>query len=143
FQAPSAILSDLPEEGFTWIAAGDVNKDGWTDLLATQPFDGTGALYVMLNNKQGGFSLTTITENAGPDAVTLADVNGDGNLDAIVMEEFSYSAHVYLGNGNGGFKSIQDGIPYPFVDPLPAQVADVNGDGILDLLLAANGSIGI
>jgi len=143
FQAPVPILASPPVQGFTWIAAGDFNNDGWTDLLATQPFIGTGALYVMLNNQQGGFTLTTITDKGGPNAVMVADLNGDGNLDAVVMQYGNWTAHIFLGNGLGGFTSGQNNIPYPFVDSLPPQIGDVNGDGIPDLLLPADGSIGI
>jgi FG-GAP-like repeat len=73
----------------------------------------------------------------------LADLNGDGNLDAVVTEDGNSTAHVYLGDGKGGFTSGQQNIPYPFVDELPAQIGDANGDGIPDLLLPADGSIGI
>ena len=51
--------------------------------------------------------------------------------------------NVYLGNGKGSFKLSDSSIPYPFVDVLPPQVGDVNGDGMADLLLPANGSISI
>jgi hypothetical protein len=38
---------------------------------------------------------------------------------------------------------VQQNIGFPFVDVAPVQIGDVNGDGIPDLLLAADGSIGI
>jgi FG-GAP-like repeat len=143
FQSPVAILANPPPLGFVWIAAGDLNNDGWTDLVATQYQYCCGAMYVMLNNQQNGFTLTTINDSAGPIAVLLADLNGDGNLDAVVTEDGSATAHIYLGNGQGGFKSGQTNIRYPFVDELPAQIGDVNGDGIPDLLLAGDGSVAI
>jgi len=143
FQSPVPILANPPDLGFDWIAAGDVNNDGWTDLLATQEEYCCAALYVLLNNQQGGFTLTTISDPAGPVFVMLADLNGDGNLDAVVTEDGNATAHVYGGNGKGGFESGQQNIPYPFVDELPAQIGDVNGDGIPDLVLPADGSIGI
>jgi len=73
----------------------------------------------------------------------LADLNADGNLDAVVEQSSNASAHIYIGNGKGGFTSGQNNIPYPFVDDLPAQIGDINGDGIPDLVLPADGSIGI
>jgi hypothetical protein len=142
FQSPLPILADPPVLGFTWIAAGDVNNDGWTDLVGTQPYLGyNGVLYVLLNNKDGGFTLATIKDSSGPSAVMLADLNGDGYLDAVVMEV--ETADVYLGNGKGGFKPSQKNLPYPFVDLEPPQIGDVNGDGIPDIVLPANGSISI
>jgi len=47
------------------------------------------------------------------------------------------------GNGQGEFTPTNPLRPYPFVDQLPPQVGDVNGDGILDILLPANGMITI
>jgi hypothetical protein len=43
FESPVPILESPPVLGFTWLAAGDVNNDGWTDLLATQPFLGSAS----------------------------------------------------------------------------------------------------
>ena len=145
FQAPVNITPSPPYPGYDWIAAGDLNNDGWTDLLGIEhSVNGgvTGALYVLLNNQQGGFTLTTINDNLAPTAVMLADLNRDGNLDAVAAE-FNATARIYLGNGKGGFSVSQSNIPYPFVDQLPPQIGDVNGDGIPDLLLPADGSIGI
>ena len=146
FQAPVTINPAPPYPGYSWIAAGDLNNDGWTDLVGVEwSVNGgvKGALYVLVNNQQGGFTLTTITDSGGPIAVMLRDLNRDGNLDAVATEDGSATASVYLGNGKGGLKLIQQNIPFPFVDELPAQIGDVNGDGIPDLLLPADGSIGI
>jgi hypothetical protein len=142
FQAPVSIVANPPPTGYAWIAAGDVNNDGWTDIFAVEG-DYLNELYVLLNNQQGGFTVTSITDDDSPIAVLLADLNGDGNLDAVVTEDGNATAHIYIGNGQGGFKSGQKNIPYSFVDEIPAQIGDVNGDGIPDLPLPGDGSIGI
>ena len=37
FQTPTAIVSNPPGTGFSNIAAGDINNDGWPDLVLTNP----------------------------------------------------------------------------------------------------------
>ena len=98
FQAPVSILATLPDPGYMqWIAAGDVNNYGWTDLVYVAGIDG-GGLYVLLNNQQGGFTLTGVRSKNGFIAVTLADLNGDGNVDAVATALTAF-ATVYIGNG--------------------------------------------
>ena len=143
FQTPIPIIADPPNGGFNWIAAGDVNNDGWTDLMAAQPEFCCAALYVLLNNQQGGFTLTKVQKSSlgSPAWVMLTDLNLDGNLDAVVGGDSV--ANIFLGNGLGQFKLLEETLFYPGPDPLPPQVGDVNGDGIPDILLPADGSIGI
>jgi hypothetical protein len=142
FRPPVSILATLPDPGYMqWIAASDVNNDGWTDLVYVAGLDGAG-LYILLNNQQGGFTFSAERSKNGFIAVALADLNGDGNLD-VVATALGAFATVYIGNGTGAFGLAQDRIPYSFEDSSPAQIGDVNGDGIPDLLLPADGSIGI
>jgi hypothetical protein len=65
FESPVAIWDDPPPLGFVGIAAGDFNNDGWTDLMAVQGEYCCGAYFVMLNNHQGGFNVTTYTTPTG------------------------------------------------------------------------------
>lgn len=86
---------------------------------------------------------------SAPNAVAVADVNGDGKPDIVAanclggscsfQEEGTVS--VFLGNGDGTF---QNAVTYPSGGDLPTSVAvaDVNGDGKPDILVA-NQSYGI
>jgi hypothetical protein len=143
FQSPVTIVADPIPTGYSWIAAGDVNNDGWSDLLLTSPEYAYANLVVLVNNQHGGFTQTLIPDTAGPQGVVLADLNNDGHLDAVIWPVGLNNAQIYLGDGTGAF-TLQTQTPgYPGLDTIMLSVGDVNGDGIPDLLLPADGSLGI
>ena len=147
FQTPVQIAPDL--YGLTNIAAGDLNGDGWTDLVVTEATD--SFIYVLLNNHQGGFTVSKIVaKDAGgalidPAQVILADLNGDGNLDIVTGADYGGVA-IYLGDGKGDFTySAELVIGNSPGGGSVVWVSDVNGDGIPDLVAtqAEIGTVGV
>jgi len=129
FQAPVAIVANVPLGGFYCIAAGDINGDGWGDLVLGSFSD---SLFVLLNDQQGGFTQVPTSFGATTVQAILADLNGDGKLDLIIAYIEGGGAQVYLGNGAGGFT--QHALLGDSIDvPGPVIVTDLNGDGILDV----------
>jgi hypothetical protein len=116
------------------IAAADFNGDGKLDLVVSS---GT-SLYVLLSNGDGTFQ-TAISTNVGTSIspFVVADVNGDGKADVLGIG--ASGLFVFLGKGNGTFAP---GVSYGLVGNqavLVMAVADFNGDGHLDVVLAASG----
>ncbi len=55
FQTPAAFVPNPPTQGFNNIAVGDINNDGWPDIVLTNFDIPYTDVYIGLNNHQGGF----------------------------------------------------------------------------------------
>jgi hypothetical protein len=125
------------------LAVGDVNGDGKPDLVvANQAQDvlNHGSVGILLGNGDGTFH-AVLNYDSGDDnttAVAIADVNGDGKPDLLVSNVGTTAGStvgVLLGNGDGTFQAAvtyASGGNYAF----SVAVADVNGDGKPDLVVA-------
>ncbi|MCK6555454.1 VCBS repeat-containing protein [Candidatus Binatia bacterium] len=118
--------------GPTSIAAGLLDGDDRLDLVvANGDSDGVAVLI----GRGGALFEDAVTYASGSDgsapvSVGLGDVNGDGRLDVLAANWFSFDLMVLLGDGQGGL-----GRPRAFVSdeqPLAAGIGDINHDGLAD-----------
>jgi FG-GAP-like repeat len=128
----------------TSITAGDLNGDGKPDLVATS----AGIISVFTNVINATFAppinYGIFTNGALTlSSVSLGDFNGDHKLDIAAGISGSNVVTVLLNNGDGTF-----GLPKIFstgstasLSPITITLADVNNDGIPDIV-TANGSGG-
>jgi hypothetical protein len=122
-------------------ATGVFTAGGRQDLvlMGQAGGSGTGIVRVMFGNGDGTFTKGP-TLSFGihrPDAVVVADFNGDGSQD-IAVDTGSGTLTVFLGNGDGTFQPGQTLTLGNGADVLgPMVVGDFNGDGTLDLAVGS------
>jgi hypothetical protein len=81
------------------------------------------------------FHEMTIRVGRGPRWVSVADVNRDGNPDILVTNADSGTLSVLLGDGNGQFREAPGSPVAAGHLPNDIAIADMNGDGNLDLVI--------
>ena len=125
------------------VAVGDFNGDGKPDLAVINAYDNSVSIF--LNSGSGTFpTRKDYATGAYPTAVVVGDFNGDGKLDLATSECGATpncaggSASILLGNGDGTFQTHVDYTVGGY--PLALTVADLNGDGFLDLAVANSNS---
>lgn len=128
---PPILVFDPTPTG--WIASGDLNKDGYPDLVTTI----TGGSAIPYLNQVG----TAFTKGApfgpsdGPMVVELGDMDEDGCLDAVELGTFGYLTFA-KGTCDGNFVQAAFAAEVGDIDPA-VRLVDVNGDGHLDVVASA------
>jgi len=126
FESATSYPTDsVPESPVT----ADFNGDGNLDLAVCNAFGATVGVY--LGHGDGTFAAPLKLNTFGPVYSAAGDVNQDGNADLIIGG--NNFLKLYLSNGDGTFQPPQ--IIYP--DYGPTKVADLDGDGRLDVTLSA------
>ena len=131
-------LATLSPGGFARaMALGDVDGDGDLDLTTTN----SQYLFVFANNGSGTFTLqnsvstaATFAANDFVENLTLGDVDGDGDLDALATNRNIGTVGVRFNNGAGVFSGTTDVTVGTYARSMA--VADIDGDGDLDFVTA-------
>jgi FG-GAP-like repeat len=121
------------------ISNGKVFYSTFSNMVRVYGLGGFGAPAQWSGNTFSG----TLSSSQLADATQLADVNGDGEADAVAFDG-SGGIFVMLANGSG-FGGVAQWSSTTFVgshDAFSTQLADVNGDGKADAV-AFNGSGGV
>jgi hypothetical protein len=144
--ASTVPVNNLP----TALATGDFNGDGKIDIAVANY--GAATVTILLNDGHGKFTPvpSTIPVDLTPTSIAVGDFNRDGKLDLAVANSVAYctpapvgcttnAVSILLGRGDGTF------LAAPSITGTGATndrvtTADLNRDGILDLVLDVEAS---
>lgn len=139
-----------PQRGGT-MAVGDFNKDGYPDLAVLGWID-NDRVRLYKNDGNGMFEETCSANfdelNAGTENgyIMFVDADNDGWLDVFVTGEscpqgWAKQAALYKNNNGTAFTKIE-GLDFPGVKAAGADWADLNGDGLMDIVYAGESDNG-
>jgi len=137
--------------------AGDVNGDGYSDVIAGAPFSAAGRAYVF-HGAASGLATTSgwsaegnqAWSSLGVSVASAGDVNGDGYAD-VIIGAYAYdngqveegAAFVYTGSATGLSASAawtaEGGQIYAYLGASVATAGDINGDGYSDVIVGRPG----
>ncbi|HED66395.1 MAG TPA: VCBS repeat-containing protein [Planctomycetes bacterium] len=134
-------LSNLLLPDTADIDVGDLNGDGFDDLVITvEKSPGDLLDYILLNDGTGSFTLSAASSLIPIRAFSseLGDLDGDGDLDAVIASidpNAKQFYQVFLNPGDGSLAPTPGGITLNLQSVDDFLLADMNGDGSLDLLV--------
>ena len=147
------------------MAVGDIDGDGDLDAVLSKTTL-TASLSIYRNNGSGGFTYTILPDNrptlfeignavtirTAPTDVALADVNGDGDLDIVVLtrintravfngSEFEGRGEIRVWDNDGSATFSPGGASSVGIGPGSLAVGDLDGDQDIDLLANSSGFV--
>ncbi|OGQ90158.1 MAG: hypothetical protein A2289_19860 [Deltaproteobacteria bacterium RIFOXYA12_FULL_58_15] len=135
--------------GASVACAGDVNGDGFADVVAGSPSTASSVPHItMIFGASDGFredtQAATSSGNSefGTNVAGAGDVNGDGFGDVLVSAPGDKRVYLYMGaaSASGTDATSVSGVTNETLGFIVAGAGDINGDGFDDAIVGASGN---
>jgi hypothetical protein len=139
----SAITTEMGSGASRADFLADFDGDGKLDYVAADR--DTANVTLWLGKGDGRFSRQTMVSHPGPVRVAVADMNGDGIPDLAVGSTVAAGQplSIFLGNGDGTFRSRSTFAPSGGRVGGWTEVADLNNDGRADLVIFGGSAVDV
>ncbi|CAM2718619.1 unnamed protein product, partial [Rotaria socialis] len=124
-----------------FIGAGDFNNDSILDIAVANY--GSNDFVILFGVDDGSFLCGNsygTGQASAPRALAVGDFNGDNRLDVAVINSALNSISIFLQNGKDIYAGVQSYSTSSKSQPYAVAVADLNSDGLLDIVVTNYGT---
>ena len=130
----------------TFIAAADLNGDGYADVVTQGPVTNSGvSLAILYGQADGSLAPPQYLSGITPYSLAIGDVDGNGTADLVTLMSDNSSQttlNIFLGDGHGNFQPASGPQSFNGIYPGRPQIVDLDGDGKPDVVVSVQAPIG-